>query len=279
MDFQRVSSEFQPTRPLRGATRRYPTHEGAPPHFNPRAPCGARRWTRPHSSSAYDFNPRAPCGARPLWLPSTVLWDIFQPTRPLRGATSGNTVTFTEGEYFNPRAPCGARRRKPDDSCGRYPDFNPRAPCGARLWRASPKARRSRHFNPRAPCGARLFTFVGVSVTVTFQPTRPLRGATFLRLLKPGEFCISTHAPLAGRDGGILGAARAVCAHFNPRAPCGARLSTPPIPHRSYQFQPTRPLRGATCLMLFPCKIELVFQPTRPLRGATAVERPQAAAS
>ena len=148
-------AEFQPTRPLRGATRRYPTHEGAPPHFNPRAPCGARRWTRPHSSSAYDFNPRAPCGARPLWLPSTVLWDIFQPTRPLRGATSGNTVTFTEGEYFNPRAPCGARRRKPDDSCGRYPDFNPRAPCGARLWRASPKARRSRHFNPRAPCGAR----------------------------------------------------------------------------------------------------------------------------
>ena len=223
MDFQRVSSEFQPTRPLRGATRRYPTHEGAPPHFNPRAPCGARRWTRPHSSSAYDFNPRAPCGARPLWLPSTVLWDIFQPTRPLRGATSGNTVTFTEGEYFNPRAPCGARRRKPDDSCGRYPDFNPRAPCGARLWRASPKARRSRHFNPRAPCGARLFTFVGVSVTVTFQPTRPLRGATFLRLLKPGEFCISTHAPLAGRD------------------------SLAFVKNVWYKlFQPTRPLRGAT---------------------------------
>ena len=177
MDFQRVSSEFQPTRPLRGATRRYPTHEGAPPHFNPRAPCGARRWTRPHSSSAYDFNPRAPCGARPLWLPSTVLWDIFQPTRPLRGATSGNTVTFTEGEYFNPRAPCGARRRKPDDSCGRYPDFNPRAPCGAR----------------RAVRG-------GDRRIEKFQPTRPLRGATHAAVGLFGDAIISTHAPLAGRD-------------------------------------------------------------------------------
>ena len=106
-----------------------------------------------------------------------------------------------------------------------------------------------------------------------FQSTRPLRGATALLGINAVVLSISTHAPLAGRDGGILGAARAVCAHFNPRAPCGARLSTPPIPHRSYQFQPTRPLRGATCLMLFPCKIELVFQPTRPLRGATAVNR------
>ena len=36
--------------------------------------------------------------------------------------------------------------------------------------------------------------------TIKFQPTRPLRGATMVvRRLTPLE-CISTHAPLAGRD-------------------------------------------------------------------------------
>ena len=56
---------------------------------------------------------------------------------------------------------------------------------------------------------------------------------------------ISTHAPLAGRDVGanvfddIMG-----------------------------EFQPTRPLRGATCYYC-GAKMDGGFQPTRPLRGAT----------
>ena len=78
-----------------------------------------------------------------------------------------------------------------------------------------------------------------------FQPTRPLRGATDLKL----------HSFLESVD-------------FNPRAPCGAR--------REYMFdllfaplfQPTRPLRGATQIIAKRFK-KLKFQPTRPLRGAT----------
>ena len=78
--------------------------------------------------------------------------------------------------------------------------FNPRAPCGARLPLAM-QIYNHYHFNPRAPCGARLYN------------VRPRRiGAK-----------ISTHAPLAGRDGnpvdGVIGMDK---------------------------FQPTRPLRGAT---------------------------------
>ena len=120
-----------------------------------------------------------------------------------------------------------------------------------------------------APLAGRDISNLRIYDTPRISTHAPLAGRDISNLRIYDTPRISTHAPLAGRDGGILGAARAVCAHFNPRAPCGARLSTPPIPHRSYQFQPTRPLRGATCLMLFPCKIELVFQPTRPLRGAT----------
>ena len=80
-------------------------------------------------------------------------------------------------------------------------------------------------FNPRAPCGAR-------------------RQSGALNQIPPA---ISTHAPLAGRDWSGLPS----CSpgpYFNPRAPCGAR---PPPVRQSVQlaeFQPTRPLRGATGL-------------------------------
>ena len=102
--------KFQPTRPLRGATgdlciyrQIYYISTHAPlagrdrsssravrtiTHFNPRAPCGARRHTLSGSTRANNFNPRAPCGARPRR--SGSIRDVckFQPTRPLRGATA-----------------------------------------------------------------------------------------------------------------------------------------------------------------------------------------------
>ena len=79
-----------------------------------------------------------------------------------------------------------------------------------------------------------------------FQSPRPLRGATCRGRRTTWRFC-----------------------HFNPRAPCGARLVLQYLPHELVGFQPTRPLRGATAsfsrrLRAYP------FQPTRPLRGATS---------
>ena len=78
-------------------------------------------------------------------------------------------------------------------------------------------------FNPRAPCGARHFDrngyLLGIEISthaplagrdippricrmplLTFQPTRPLRGATIMDWFGDTFFIISTHAPLAGRD-------------------------------------------------------------------------------
>ena len=81
--------------------------------------------------------------------------DLFQPTRPLRGATEGVETLKLSMMDFNPRAPCGAR-----------------------------------------------------------HVLRPLLGV---------RLGISTHAPLAGRDG------------------IGAQSL-----RRRAEFQPTRPLRGAT---------------------------------
>ena len=82
-------TEFQSTRPLRGATRIMPKERRLLINFNPRAPCGARPYSHPRILHR---------------LPQ------FQSTRPLRGATvliiSGTSWSCD----FNPRAPCGARR-------------------------------------------------------------------------------------------------------------------------------------------------------------------------
>ena len=102
--------------------------------------------------------------------------DLFQPTRPLRGATSraGQTVILTS-------------------------PFQPTRPLRGATLRCGPKSERTK-----------------------FQPTRPLRGAT-KRISEPiHNSSISTHAPLAGRDGNAA-CSSALRADFNPRAPCGAR--------------------------------------------------------
>ena len=150
----------------------------------------------------------------------------FQPTRPLRGATLASDVQTMLTAGISTHAPLAGRDPSllilKTVSTGH---FNPRAPCGARPL-AFCCSCHSRYFNPRAPCGARrtghrLNTFIGI---------------------------ISTHAPLAGRD-----------------------LDEIYQNKLSNEFQPTRPLRGATYAADWSSQISLIFQPTRPLRGATHI--------
>ena len=145
---------------------------------------------------------------------------------------------------FNPRSPCGERRSARMGPC-RSPGFNPRSPCGERLddfFAASPI---SLSFNPRSPCGERRFSVLGWFNHWEFQPTLPLRGATWPWHCPARALPVSTHAPLAGSD-----------------------ARTDRCSERPSSFQPTLPLRGAT-----RCGSghsgALGFQPTLPLRGAT----------
>ena len=74
-----------------------------------------------------------------------------------------------------------------------------------------------------------------------FQSTRPMRGATRACHLCGRMRRISIHAPHAGRDCRPQWAARKR-AHFNPRAPCGARLFlTPKGGNRRAHFNPRAP--------------------------------------
>ena len=126
---------FQPTRPLRGATTnalRFSSRHLISTH----APLAGRDPVKPSFTiTQADFNPRAPCGARPAdqdcsyrsrgisthaplagrdqkCLYAKAVQFLFQPTRPLRGATSSAPLNPMWRGYFNPRAPCGARLDK-----------------------------------------------------------------------------------------------------------------------------------------------------------------------
>ena len=169
---------------------------------------------------------------------------LFQPTRPLRGATLRRNARSVK-KAFQPTRPL----RGATDAlniCGGYFPISTHAPLAGRDESRRFRYVRDRHFNPRAPCGARRLKDVFFRALYVFQPTRPLRGATrtvcSCRVIRN----ISTHAPLAGRDAwtviqtgadwvfqptrplrGATAKAALRTQHvsdFNPRAPCGARL-------------------------------------------------------
>ena len=114
-------------------------------------------------------------------------------------------------------------------------------------------------------CLPRLVSYVSSSIS-THAPLAGRDSSTFYD--KEG-FMISTHAPLAGRDRrarGVLALRR----EFQPTRPL--RGATHTVLQRTCSttgFQPTRPLRGATFQTRAPFQEPIRFQPTRPLRGAT----------
>ena len=120
-----------------------------------------------------------------------------------------------------------------------------------------------------------------------------MRGATFCPDCGAEEaYFISIHAPHAGRDT-RLPQPRDIKINFNPRAPCGARPLDAHQVCQSFVFQSTRPMRGATNVLVRrvpvssisihaphagrdfrvnrASKVFRVFQSTRPMRGATLI--------
>ena len=170
-----------------------------------------------------DFNPRAPCGARLLRELNYFSSLEISTHAPLAGRDCVCVALRIHKRDFNPRAPCGARRHSLLNQDKARQDFNPRAPCGARQ-KLRERGERQQNFNPRAPCGARPDAARRCPPQKEFQPTRPLRGATLSPVRERRKARISTHAPLAGRDG-VSRQNRPRGLDFNPRAPCGARHS------------------------------------------------------
>ena len=216
-------TQFQSTRPIRGATITRATSRLPGVNFNPRAPYGARPGNIKAHNLCFLISIHAPHTGRDPFFTGFIFTSIsFQSTRPIRGATDKYTGSTWDVLNFNPRAPYGARPASVNIlSCGLV-DFNPRAPYGARPKGFTMSVTGS-DFNPRAPYGARHSAKRRIEAGRLFQSTRPIRGAT--RRYGPDWWLIgiSIHAPHTGRD----------------------YLLREQL-HSKSGFQSTRPIRGAT---------------------------------
>ena len=150
-----------------------------------------------------------------------------------------------------------------------YHDFNPRAPCGARPG-VTVDNKVIVQISTHAPLAGRDYVYKHKKSTMTIISTHaPLAGRDARPPVHRRREVISTHAPLAGRDGlaeDRVGHGESISTH----APLAGRdRAVTPKKGKPQQFQPTRPLRGATHI-LSNSKSATRFQPTRPLRGATS---------
>ncbi len=280
---------FQLTRPMRGATGKRFGHIAGhgisthTPHagrdyddsvdtselvistHTPHA--GRDRKRRGRVRALSNFNSHAPCGARRPCQTPIDTGPGFQLTRPMRGATAVG-IRERAGAQFQLTRPMRGATALGQVAGGQGPHFNSHAPCGARLRGFAVSLWMIHYFNSHAPCGARQVTTRSRFLWVTFQLTRPMRGATNYTALDTIAAGISTHTPHAGRD-----APKAI------RAKRGRRISTH-TPHAGrdsrkedtvaqiLRFQLTRPMRGATAILENGDALSL-FQLTRPMRGAT----------
>ncbi len=168
----------------------------------------------------------------------------FQPTRPLRGATSCANYSYAS-IYISTHAPLAGRD-------------------GRAKWYTIPKS----VFQPTRPLRGATMEFNERIRALRISTHAPLAGRDPSPISPVIECSISTHAPLAGRDA-IRERDGTMTMNFNPRAPCGARQVFSTDRSCFLRFQPTRPLRGATVEPKTVTASRLAFQPTRPLRGAT----------
>ncbi len=124
------------------------------------------------------------------------------------------------------------------------------------------------YFNPRSPCGERPTSIPSLLQPFQFQSTLPMRGATHEGKERHPSMIISIHAPHAGSDV-YIERAGAGNADFNPRSPCGERLSLKSATEQLLKFQSTLPMRGATRIREHRQNGFIGFQSTLPMRGAT----------
>ena len=216
---------FQPTLPLRGATGRADRgreHGGVSTH----APlAGSDRVTSGWSARFSRFNPRSPCGERRYFDRFLTCASKFQPTLPLRGATPLLHLPKCR-VCFNPRSPCGERlahyaRHLVDNHVSTHAPLagsdqrGERVRSGVRVSTHAPLAGSDEYepltivthqgFQPTLPLrGATRASTCTRWRHRRFQPTLPLRGATKLAELDGHDGMVSTHAPLAGSDCYIL---------------------------------------------------------------------------
>ena len=156
-----------------GHERTVPLRRG---NFNPRAPCGARRYVIHLRKDVLKFQSTRPVWGATLAAPSMALVTVFQSTRPVWGATSFLLSRCGSVVFQSTRPVWGATSAVPVQT--RLRGFQSTRPVwGATALASAPRLGPS-NFNPRAPCGARHGRDDALVNNILFQSTRPVWGAT-----------------------------------------------------------------------------------------------------
>ena len=216
-----VSSRFQSTHPLRGATPSRSLKRHLKRIFQSTHPLRGATTTRTDGNArSCNFNPRTPCGVRLSSMGSEVVVLQISIHAPLAGCDSdtASPKTLRTISIHAPLAGCDQHQ-----TCQGYRiQISIHAPLAGRDPSRRLSDRCDRYFNPRTPCGARPANVCRAALVNGFQSTHPLRGATNSNVAGGFILSISIHAPLAGRD--ISNAPTySIAWDFNPRTPCGAR--------------------------------------------------------
>ena len=168
---------FQPTLPLRGATR-----------------------CRGHDRRKHQVSTHAPLAGSDVSASWTSGREArFQPTLPLRGATMpGRCVSFHC--MFQPTLPLrGATRLRPLYPLIYFHSFNPRSPCGERHGQAVRNAVQL-GVSTHAPLAGSDHVRPVDGQASDVSTHAPLAGSDRGRIVLAVTAHVSTHAPLAGSD-------------------------------------------------------------------------------
>ena len=145
---------FQSMLPVRGATplasiRAY--SHGISIHA-PRA--GSDRLVLQICAAGTDFNPRSPCGERPTLTARLAMWQKFQSTLPVWGATNSAIITAT-ARIISIHAPRVGSDLAVDVVHAHACRFQSTLPVWGATCTPCSNFLSYRNFNPRSPCGER----------------------------------------------------------------------------------------------------------------------------
>ncbi len=181
-----LQRQFQSTRPTRGGAADVVRVAGVgDPRFNPRAPRGARLGVNMMVLRGLCFNPRAPRGARRLWTARLARLRCFNPRAPRGARRQGRDQSRVVNLFQSTRPTRGA-------TCGSVGLRTASEITGFQSTRSP-----TRGATPATSISASI-RCCGVSI---HAPTRGATTAYRVRYFKrPVDHHVSIHAPHAGRD-------------------------------------------------------------------------------
>ncbi len=213
------------------------------------------------------FNPRTPCGVRRFDYVPILSHLAFQSTHPLRGATA-SLRPLRPLRHISIHAPLAGCDGVISFQAAKHAAFQSTHPLrGATAQEAAELARHIISIHaPLAGCDAAVAKLYRAAVWISIHA--PLAGCDENSDVVPRPNEISIHAPLAGCDRrrDFLLSQAGAFQSTHPLRGATQRIHEQMVLHA---FQSTHPLRGATGRKRYVPSAVSVFQSTHPLRGAT----------